>query len=79
MQLLDPRRAVTTGKLYYQDPDGNKVELQIDNFATVEEGTAFMKSDSFTKNPLGVVFDPTEFIHRRTLGEEVANLVAPFW
>ena len=28
--------------MYYRDPDGNRVELQIDNFATAEEGQAWM-------------------------------------
>src|SRR5579872_4438507 len=47
-----------TLSMYYRDPDGNKVELQIDNFATVEELKGFFHSNDFSKNPIGVSFDP---------------------
>ena len=32
-----------TTSLYYHDPDGNKVELSVDNFATKEECSAFVR------------------------------------
>jgi hypothetical protein len=40
-----------TTSMYYRDPDGNRVELQIDNFATAEEGQAWMHSPAFDRNP----------------------------
>ena len=46
-----------TTSMYYRDPDGNRVELQIDNFATVEELKGFFKSDAMRKNPIGVDFN----------------------
>jgi hypothetical protein len=48
-----------TTSMYYRDPDGNRVELQIDNFATAEEGQAWMHSEAFDRNPIGVEYDPT--------------------
>jgi len=45
--------------MYYADPDGNQVELQVDNFETAEQGTAFMESESFMRNPVGVRSIPT--------------------
>lgn len=46
-----------TTSMYYADPDGNQIELQIDNFETPEEGTAFLESECFANNPLGEVSD----------------------
>ena len=42
-----------TTSLYYRDPNGNKVELQVDNFDTVEAADTFMKGPLFEMNPLG--------------------------
>lgn len=49
-----------TLSMYYRDPDGNKVELQIDNCETAEQMKNFFKSNDFAKNPIGVSFDPDE-------------------
>jgi catechol-2,3-dioxygenase len=46
-----------TTSMYYRDPDGNRVELQIDNFDTVEELKGFFQSDAMATNPIGVDFD----------------------
>lgn len=39
--------------IYYRDPDGNKIEGQVDNFDTAEEADPFMKSPLFAQNPIG--------------------------
>jgi catechol 2,3-dioxygenase-like lactoylglutathione lyase family enzyme len=49
-----------TTSMYYRDPDGNRVELQIDNFDSVAELKGFFQSDAMRKNPIGVTFDPEE-------------------
>ena len=36
-----------TTSLYYQDPDGNRVEFQVENFETPEELRGYMESDAF--------------------------------
>jgi catechol 2,3-dioxygenase-like lactoylglutathione lyase family enzyme len=64
-----------TTSMYYRDPDGNRVELQIDNFATAEEGQAWMLSPAFDKNPIGVEFDPDGLVKRFEAGVPVAELV----
>jgi len=46
-----------TTSLYYRDPDGNRVELQVDNFDTTEELKEFFHTDAFQKNPIGVNFN----------------------
>jgi hypothetical protein len=50
-----------TTSMYYQDPDGNKVELQVDNFDTPEEAESFMRGPLFTENPIGTDFDPDDW------------------
>jgi catechol-2,3-dioxygenase len=68
-----------TTSMYYADPDGNQIELQVDNFETPEEGTAFMGSESFANNPFGEVFDPETMLSRLRAGEPAAELAAPTW
>jgi catechol-2,3-dioxygenase len=47
-----------TTSLYYRDPDGNMVELQIDNMAP-DEATAYMcGDDEYRRDPFGPSFDP---------------------
>jgi catechol-2,3-dioxygenase len=64
-----------TTSMYYTDPDGNRIELQIDNFASAEEGQAWMLSPAFDRNPIGVEFDPDELLSRFRSGVPVAELV----
>ncbi len=63
-----------TTSMYYRDPDGNQVELQIDNYP-VEEGRAWMHSPAFAKNPIGVEFDPDALVARFKAGVPLAELV----
>ena len=56
--------------MYYDDPDGNEVEMQVENFDTAEEGMEFIESESFAENPIGVDFDPEEFVKRVRGGKE---------
>jgi catechol 2,3-dioxygenase len=45
--------------LYYSDPDGNSVELQVDNFPTQREAQEYMRtSPEFRADPFGTYFDP---------------------
>jgi catechol-2,3-dioxygenase len=69
----------TTTSMYYADPDGNQIELQIDNFDSAAAGTAFMQSESFARNPIGVPFDPDKFLKRLSEGGQAADLVRPRW
>lgn len=54
--------------LYYADPDGNQMEFQVDSFETSEEATAFMR-DFFSLNPLGVEFDPDDWLAQLRSGK----------
>ncbi|KXL47126.1 hypothetical protein M433DRAFT_153011 [Acidomyces richmondensis BFW] len=56
--------------MYYEDPDGNEVEVQVDNFDSKEEGMRFIEGASFAENPVGVDFDPEVFVKRVRSGED---------
>jgi hypothetical protein len=64
-----------TLSLYYRDPEGNRIELQVDAFATMTEGKAYMRSDAFRTNPIGVIFDPEDLLRRFKGGEAAESLL----
>lgn len=64
-----------TTSFYYKDPDGNKIEAQVDNFDTVEEAAAFFYTPEFAENPIGVDFDPEELIRRLRTGENRKSIM----
>ena len=74
-----------TFSYYYKDPDGNHVELQVDNFGDWAKSSEWMRtSDEFHANPIGVFVDPAKVaetaaagapfdeIHRRAMAGEFA-------
>ncbi|NOT54238.1 MAG: biphenyl 2,3-dioxygenase [Deltaproteobacteria bacterium] len=63
-----------TTSMYYADPDGNQVELQIDNFDTPEECHAWFFRPQFAENPIGLTFDPEELVAKFRAGVPVAHL-----
>jgi catechol 2,3-dioxygenase-like lactoylglutathione lyase family enzyme len=65
----------TTLSLYYTDPDGNRMEFQVD-CGTVEEATALMRTPDFAANPVGVMYDPDALLARFERGEEEEGLLA---
>lgn len=64
-----------TTSMYYKDPDGSSVELQVDNFPTAEECNAWMRHGDFATNPIGVIFAPEALLERFRAGEPLASLV----
>lgn len=63
-----------TTSMYYQDPDGNQIETQVDNFSTAAEASAFMMSPEFAENPIGADFVPEDLIEKLANGEEERHL-----
>ena len=51
-----------TVSMYYHDPDGTGVELQVDAYPTKAEAAGFFGSEAFVENPIGVLFDPEELL-----------------
>ena len=59
-----------TTSMYYGDPEDNQIELQVDNYATVQEAGAFFFTEAFATNTIGVDFDPEELLRRVLAGED---------
>jgi catechol-2,3-dioxygenase len=64
-----------TLSMYYHDPDGNSVELQVDCFKTKEETAAYFQTEAFTKNPIGINFDPEKLVADYEAGVPEADLL----
>jgi catechol-2,3-dioxygenase len=56
-----------SASLYYADPDGNQMEFQVDSYKTSEEANAFIIA-YWDANPLGVEFDPDDWLSRLRAG-----------
>jgi catechol-2,3-dioxygenase len=79
---IEPKAPIQHGvttSLYYQDPDGNFVELQIDNFATPDEATAYMQGPEYSNNPVGVAFDPDLMAQALNSGQPVSTVITQSW
>lgn len=57
-----------TMSMYYADPDGNQMELQVDALTSVDEANAFMHGPGFAANPIGVEYDPEEILAKMRSG-----------
>ncbi len=64
-----------TTSFYYEDPDGNSVELQVDNFKSWEESSEWMRtSPQFAANPIGMPVDPEQMIAAHKAGASFAEV-----
>jgi len=73
---LEPFWTINHGptiSMYYRDPDGNKVELQVDVFQTAAEVNAFL-DQYYPENFMGIIFDPEEMIKKYEAGVPIAEL-----
>ncbi|MFT3820161.1 MAG: VOC family protein [Rubrivivax sp.] len=64
-----------TVSMYYADPDRNQMELQVDCFEDADEANAFIEGPHFAANPIGVEFDPEQWLQRLRRGETAADLL----
>jgi catechol 2,3-dioxygenase-like lactoylglutathione lyase family enzyme len=65
-----------TLSFYYKDPDGNRLEFQVDCFKTADEATAYMQGGDFASNPIGVQIDPDALVKQYRNGVPEAQLLA---
>lgn len=63
-----------TTSLYYRDPEGNDIELQVDNFTDAAEAAAFFHTDTFANDPIGLEFDPEKMVEMWRGGASSAEL-----
>lgn len=64
-----------TISMYYADPDGNQMEFQVDVFESLEEGNAFMCSPANMENPVGVEYDPEDWLAQMRAGAPVSEFL----
>jgi len=64
-----------TISIYYEDPEGNYVELQSDNLSDWKLSTEYMRtSRAFSENPIGVFFDPVRVYESFKSGADFRTL-----
>lgn len=61
-----------TVSMYYADPDGNQMEFQVDCFGSNDDANAFMEGPHFAANPIGVEYDPEEWLAKVRAGTPVS-------
>lgn len=64
-----------TASLYYADPDGNQMEFQVDCLGSSQDAAAFMET-RFSSNPVGVEYDPEEWLARLRAGEPESEFLS---
>lgn len=64
-----------TFSYYYKDPDGNHVELQVDDFGDWKASGEWMRtSPDFAANPIGVFVDPAKVADAAAAGTPFAEI-----
>lgn len=64
-----------TTSLYYEDPDGIRLEFQTENFPTANETAEYFQSSAFADNPIGVDVDPDYLRQRLRNGADPTELL----
>ncbi|MER5948142.1 VOC family protein [Streptomyces sp. NPDC001904] len=68
-----------TTSMYYRDPDGSFVEMQIDNYADPEDATGYMRGSEYSEDAVGPAFDPEALLVARRSGTAVEELTDRSW
>lgn len=63
-----------TVSMYYADPDGNQMEFQVDCVPHGDDVSTFM-AKSFAANPIGVEYDPDDWLSRLRSGTPESDLM----
>jgi catechol 2,3-dioxygenase len=72
--LLSADHGATTS-MYYADPDGNSVELFVDNFGDWEKSGNFMRtSPEFASMPMGRYVEPEKLLAARASGAAAGEI-----
>nr|ART35646.1 B435 [uncultured bacterium]ART36899.1 D51 [uncultured bacterium] len=64
-----------TLSVYYRDPDGNRMEFQVDCCTNAAEAHTFMHSEAFATNPIGVEIDPDVLLMQYRNGVPLETLL----
>lgn len=64
-----------TTAFYYKDPDGNSVELFVDNFGDWDKSNEYIRTSlEFHQNPMGAYVDPEQMMAAWKVGTSFADL-----
>lgn len=66
-----------TTSLYYEDPDGIRLEFQTENFPTPDATADHLHSDAFADNPIGTNVDPDYLLEQLRAGVDTTALLKP--
>lgn len=66
-----------TTSLYYEDPEGIRLEFQTENFPTAQKTAEYFNSDEFAANPIGTNIDPAYLLERLRAGVDRQDLLTP--
>lgn len=75
---IEPYWAVNHGmsaSLYYADPDGNQMEFTVDAFDNKSEASAYFHGDQIGENPVGIEYDPGEWLASLRAGVPQSKLM----
>ncbi len=64
-----------TVSMYYADPDDNQIELQVDCFDSKKECNDYICDPSFADNPVGVEFDPEDWLSQIRAGASFSDFL----
>ena len=64
-----------TISMYYADPDGNQMEFQVDAFDSAEEANAFMCGPINAANPVGVEYNPEDWLAQVRAGKSISDFL----
>lgn len=64
-----------TVSMYYADPDGNQMEFQVDAFESMEEAGEYMRGPVNAENPVGVEYDPEEWLAQARAGKPLSDFL----
>lgn len=74
---IEPVWAINHGpttSLYYEDPEGIRLEFQTENFPTAQQTADYFNSREFDNNPIGVDIDPDYLLEQLRAGVDLINL-----
>jgi catechol 2,3-dioxygenase-like lactoylglutathione lyase family enzyme len=64
--------AVTS--FYYEDPDGNVLELTVNNYPSPAECVKFLNTAEYAANPMGTPVEPDRMVIQRSEGMSIEEL-----
>lgn len=75
---IEPYRSINHGptvSFYFTDPEGNQIEFQVDSFPDPETTNAWLRSDAFQRNPIGIEFDAQDMLEKLKAGAPEVELM----